>query len=748
MSRYSALFSLAFLAACGTPEAQNRVSLDWSAGEVFHVGARYRVSEAMTEEVPVALGAEASEANLGENWTDEVIWTYQVVETGFTPAENDDLYAYALEDGEVQSLAVVRAWIDDALNDDTELLAADPVIYLVFREDRDRLAAIVQFLNIDGERTEKAWRSEELGKSWSGLSQSMLTALPTYLAPFGTRFVDEERITENGASVSSELVDENTVDTFYDDEVGGGLVLSRYQRGQPWPTWSASESMESRLLTEEEVNARRGALPFFLPEVPENYDYLGALASSVDIDAALKLDAETMEGGFEASAPQGYAPWAGSWWPQSKGNLVFGYDSRDTLSRRIKADIDPLKREIDEIVEKYHALDEEASDYQTKANELATQYKAKKAELQTKLDNFYAKIRADIDGGKLKVKDGRLSHDDGWSYDLDSLSPFDKFALQVHRSGNGGSNPWQLQQWELLNHYSPGGGSWCGHCNGWAAAAILTNEPRESVASTIDGESVEYTTADIKGLLTEAHYSTYSRFYGERYDGKKNNVADLTPKAFHIIVSHYIRDRQVPLVFDTTATEEVWNFPAYATDLAVTEVTPAYSGTSQVNLNTATKAQLETLEGVSSTLASEILRFRKNNGAFQSVDELKNVKGMNTTLFESIRGLVAVQDSAATGQRSFEVTANVTFATDGVPETHLDSADAPEGFTKTWKYTLTTDAHGTVVDGKWEDDKEHPDFAWVPYDNPTRNYASSTSENPYLHYGELLQILGDSVRRR
>ena len=148
------------------------------------------------------------------------------------------------------------------------------------------------------------------------------------------------------------------------------------------------------------------------------------------------------------------------------------------------------------------------------------------------------------------------------------------------------------------------------------------------------------------------------------------------------------------------------------------------------------------------SIAKAIVAYRKKHGAFQSVDDLAKVTRVGTGLTDSLRPLVTVDVHDAGVERTFDVTATVRFATDGVPETHIDSGDEPQGMTHTWLYQLTTDANGTVTGGTWSDNTKHPDFAWVPYDNPTRNFNYSTTENPQLQYGELLKILGDGVRRR
>lgn len=718
--------------------SKNAVRLDWSRGEEFHVAASYRLGSMKAEDSSVDLDG-ATVPQFGDAWSDEVVWTYQVVEKGLAPDRGDELYPYAETHDGVAKLSVLKAWADTSLNDDPEILDADPVIYLVFREDRDRLAAIISFVNRDGERREQAWSSKQLGRSWAPLSQSMLTGLPTYLAPWSASYEDGEKTLENGSRMTTAASDGGMVDVFYEDEVGGGLVVSRYEKGAPWPTWTVTDSVDARLLGDDEVSAKRAAARVPVANnPPEDFDYRAALSAAIDIDAALTLDADTLDGGYTDTAYEGYRPWAGSWWPLSKASLVFGYDDRDTLSDRIQADIDPLKKDMDELSEAIRGLSD-GSEKDTKVNE----YRSKQTELVNKLVEFYDTVLQDLDGGRLTVAAGKLTHVDGWSYDLDELSPLDKYALQVWAQGDSSPNPFYAPAWELLNHYNPSGGSWWGHCNGWSAAAILTNEPTSTVSSTIKGEAVGYTSADIKGLLSESHYSTYSRFYGARYDGPEDDLSDLTPAAFHKLVTFYIRDQGVPLVFDTTASEEVWNFPAWSVDLTVLETTEGGGDGDKVNLNTADAATLDTLPGIGASLAGRIISYREANGPFQATEDLVKVSGIGQSTYDKLKDLVTVDVAAS--QRTFEVEARVKLATDGVEETHVDSGE-PESIEEVWSYTLKTDQDGLVLEGTWAQNDKHPDFAWVPYQNPTS--SSGNSENPYLDYSALLGIIGADFERR
>jgi len=122
ITRFSLVFALSLLAACDKEPEGTRVTLDWDSAEMFHVGAAYRVASVHTEHIPSNLEG-VDEPEFDEHWTDEIFWTFQVIETGLEPTSDDELYPYALEaDGEVASLSVLRAYVDASLNDDPEML--------------------------------------------------------------------------------------------------------------------------------------------------------------------------------------------------------------------------------------------------------------------------------------------------------------------------------------------------------------------------------------------------------------------------------------------------------------------------------------------------------------------------------------------------------------------------------------------------------------------------------------------------
>ncbi|QPK94390.1 ComEA family DNA-binding protein [Actinomyces sp. zg-332] len=60
-------------------------------------------------------------------------------------------------------------------------------------------------------------------------------------------------------------------------------------------------------------------------------------------------------------------------------------------------------------------------------------------------------------------------------------------------------------------------------------------------------------------------------------------------------------------------------------------------GTGRVSLSNATKEQLESLNGIGEKIAERIIKYRKSKGAFRSVTELLQVKGIGESLFEKIK---------------------------------------------------------------------------------------------------------------
>ena len=61
-----------------------------------------------------------------------------------------------------------------------------------------------------------------------------------------------------------------------------------------------------------------------------------------------------------------------------------------------------------------------------------------------------------------------------------------------------------------------------------------------------------------------------------------------------------------------------------------------------VNINTADKSELMTLPGIGETRAAEIIEYREKHGTFKSKEDLMNVKGIKSGLYDKIKEKIIV----------------------------------------------------------------------------------------------------------
>ncbi|HHY37085.1 MAG TPA: hypothetical protein GX518_05280 [Firmicutes bacterium] len=68
----------------------------------------------------------------------------------------------------------------------------------------------------------------------------------------------------------------------------------------------------------------------------------------------------------------------------------------------------------------------------------------------------------------------------------------------------------------------------------------------------------------------------------------------------------------------------------------------SYAGTTagKINLNRATRAELETLPGIGPALAERIITYREEHGPFRRPEEIKNVSGIGEKTYENIKDYI------------------------------------------------------------------------------------------------------------
>lgn len=86
--------------------------------------------------------------------------------------------------------------------------------------------------------------------------------------------------------------------------------------------------------------------------------------------------------------------------------------------------------------------------------------------------------------------------------------------------------------------------------------------------------------------------------------------------------------------------------PATATPPAQTTQPPGNPTTNTgqlININTATQAELESLPRIGPAIAQRIIDYRNANGAFTSIEQIMNVKGIGSATFEAIKDFITVR---------------------------------------------------------------------------------------------------------
>ncbi|MGW8225923.1 MAG: helix-hairpin-helix domain-containing protein [Anaerolineales bacterium] len=59
-----------------------------------------------------------------------------------------------------------------------------------------------------------------------------------------------------------------------------------------------------------------------------------------------------------------------------------------------------------------------------------------------------------------------------------------------------------------------------------------------------------------------------------------------------------------------------------------------------ININTATQDELETLSGIGPVIASAIIQFRQEHGAFERISDIQAVSGIGPVVFEKIKPFI------------------------------------------------------------------------------------------------------------
>lgn len=63
---------------------------------------------------------------------------------------------------------------------------------------------------------------------------------------------------------------------------------------------------------------------------------------------------------------------------------------------------------------------------------------------------------------------------------------------------------------------------------------------------------------------------------------------------------------------------------------------------SKISINSATKEELMSLPSIGEAKANAIIEYRKKNGLFKKIEDIKNVKGIGNALYEKIKDYINI----------------------------------------------------------------------------------------------------------
>lgn len=164
----------------------------------------------------------------------------------------------------------------------------------------------------------------------------------------------------------------------------------------------------------------------------------------------------------------------------------------------------------------------------------------------------------------------------------------------------------------------------------------------------------EYVYVDVKGAVK--HPGIFKVKNSMRVDDAINLAGGMlkTADRKHINLAQRLTDQQVVYVpirgeikGAATGTVDAEVAAPVSSDSTTTSASNDSSSSSEttggtVNLNSATKEQLQTLTSIGDKKADQIIQYREAHGKFKSIDELKEVQGIGDKTFEALKPQLSV----------------------------------------------------------------------------------------------------------
>lgn len=172
-----------------------------------------------------------------------------------------------------------------------------------------------------------------------------------------------------------------------------------------------------------------------------------------------------------------------------------------------------------------------------------------------------------------------------------------------------------------------------------------TNGASSSGASNTSNTKVEEIYVDIKGAVK--HPNIYRMMSTDRLKqlldkAQPTSQADLT----QINLAERLTDQKLIVIPKKGEQVAGTSGASPGTSASTSTTTGSASSNSsvdkQVNINTATESELQSIPGIGPSKAKSIIEYRDTNGAFDSVEKIKEVNGIGEKTFDKLKDYLTV----------------------------------------------------------------------------------------------------------
>lgn len=171
--------------------------------------------------------------------------------------------------------------------------------------------------------------------------------------------------------------------------------------------------------------------------------------------------------------------------------------------------------------------------------------------------------------------------------------------------------------------------------NNGSDSSIIVNE----INNIEDKEIIIHVTGAVKkqGIVKVKQNSRISDVIDMA--GGISDKADLSK----INLAYILQDGQKVYVPSIDDTEDINTIIEEAGTNVINDETNSGNKESKININKASQTELETLNGIGPSTALKIINYRKENGNFKKIDDIKNVPGIGDAKFENIKNNICTK---------------------------------------------------------------------------------------------------------